>query len=51
MGEVFPAYVGMSPKETKCQASILSVPRIRGDEPSKKHYGKSATLCSPHTWG
>ena len=48
---VFPAYVGMSPKENTMKKSLKGVPRIRGDEPdlmARQHLWQE---CSPHTWG
>ncbi len=51
MARVFPAYVGMSPWHTCAPRFILSVPRIRGDEPWRNGVGRGPSMCSPHTWG
>ena len=48
---VFPAYAVMIPIANIVQSGLLSVPRIRGDDPPGATEWNHVSLCSPHTRG
>ncbi len=51
MAKVFPAQVGMSPLTRTTLITILSVPRVSGDEPSAAWLTENGVPCSPHERG
>ncbi len=51
IGLVFPAYAGMNRFVIEKNDIIVSVPRIRGDEPAQREGIDFDEECSPHTRG
>ena len=48
---VFPAYAGMIPAQQFIFYLGMSVPRIRGDDPTIAGINAQVQQCSPHTRG
>ena len=48
---MFPAYAGMIREFVAVQRHIISVPRIRGDDPADGTNVIVSYMCSPHTRG
>ena len=51
IGPLFPACAGMNRVPSTSHSSILSVPRVRGDEPNDPAVENATPDCSPRARG